>query len=668
MANSKLSLVQADPWLEPYARELEERLDRYWGLMRRIEGAAGTLLQFAQAHAYLGINYDPERKGWHYREWAPAAQKLSLVGDFNGWSPTANPMARNEGGTWETFLEEAKYRDTFTHGSRVKVRVTSKNGVHDRIPAYIRRAVQDPITHDFSGQVWMPPEPYRWRHPGVALSNLREPLVYECHVGMAQEKEGVGTYAEFTEHVLPRVKALGYNVVQLMAIHEHPYYGSFGYHVSNFFAPSSRFGTPEELKALIDAAHGLGLAVVMDVVHSHAVKNLHEGLNDFDGSGGGYFYAGDRGDHAGWDSKLFDYGRWEVLQFLLSNLRYWLEEFGFDGFRFDGVTSMLYLHHGLGMSFDHYGTYFGSVADPDAIRYLQLANTLIGHFRPGALRIAEDVSGTPGLCRPVEEGGIGFDYRLGMGIPDYWIKLLKEPDEQWNMHALWDVLTNRRAGEKTIAYAESHDQALVGDQTIAFRLMDQGMYFHMHKDDPDLIVDRGMALHKMIRLLTSALGGEGFMAFMGNEFGHPEWIDFPREGNGWSYQRARRMWSLAKNPDLKYQYLDEFDRAMVGLLKTHHLLPAPPAHQLNLDETNQVIIFERNQLVFVFNFHPQNSIFDYQFYVPAPGSYRIILSSDDRQFGGHHRVATDLAYATDERNFLRLYVTNRTAMVLEKQG
>ncbi|MES2732502.1 MAG: alpha amylase C-terminal domain-containing protein [Bacteroidota bacterium] len=666
MPNAKLPLIQADPWLEPYARNIEERVYRFWGFLRRIELEAGSLLHFANAHTYLGINYDHDKKGWFYREWAPAAEALSLVGDFNQWDSKANPMVRNGQGVWEVFLDQATYHDRFTHESLIKVRVKAQNGENDRIPAYSRRVVQNPVTHDFSGQLWMPPKPYQWRQEGVDLTQIKEPLIYECHVGMAQEKEGVGSYLEFAEKVLPRAKALGYNVIQLMAVHEHPYYGSFGYHVSSFFAPSSRFGTPDELKQLIDTAHGMGIAVVMDVVHSHAVKNFHEGLNNFDGSGHQYFHADHRGDHPGWDSKLFDYGKVEVLQFLLSNLRYWMEEFCFDGFRFDGVTSMLYTHHGF-TSFDHYDKYFGSETDQDAIRYLQLANTLIHQFRPGALSIAEDVSGMPGLSRPVEEGGIGFDYRLGMGIPDYWIKLLKDQsDEEWNIHDMWGTLNNRRAGEKTIAYAESHDQALVGDKTIAFRLMDKEMYFHMLVTDNDLVIDRGLALHKMIRLFTVSLGGEGYMTFMGNEFGHPEWIDFPREGNNWSYKYARRMWSLVENQELKYKFFDQFEREMIALVKEYHILSADPARQLNMDDMNKVIIFERSNLVFVFNFHFQHSIFDYKFYVPTPGKYRIILNSDEARFGGHNRVDSNLNYFSDAENFLRLYITNRTVMVLRR--
>jgi 1,4-alpha-glucan branching enzyme len=667
MDNLKLPLVKNDPWLEPYTHDIEERLRRFQDTLENIERNAGSLEQFACAHKYLGINYDAEKKGWYYREWAPAAYSLYLIGDFNNWNRNSHPMQRNEQGIWEIFLDEASYKDTFLHGSRIKVLVNAANGSNERIPAYTRRAVQDPVTHDYAGQVWLP-QPYEWKTKHLDLSDIKVSLIYECHIGMAQEKEGTGSYGEFTEHVLPRIKDLGYNVIQIMAIHEHPYYGSFGYHVSNFFAPSSRFGTPEELKALIDRAHEMGIAVIMDIVHSHAVKNFYESLTDFDGTDYQYFHGGPKGYHPGWDSKLFNYGKWEVQQFLLSNIRYWLEEFRFDGFRFDGVTSMLYTHHGY-TSFDHYDKYFRHDIDKDAVTYLQLANTLIHRFRAGVISIAEDVSGMPGLCRPVEEGGIGFDYRLGMGIPDYWIKLLKDQrDEQWNIHEMWGALTNRRQHEKTIAYAESHDQALVGDKTIAFRLMDKEMYWHMSKNDKNLFIDRGIALHKMIRLFTIALGGEGYMTFMGNEFGHPEWVDFPREGNNWSHHYARRQWSLADNPDLKYHYLLDFDRDMVALVKNYGIMQAPAARQLNMDELNKTIIFERSNLIFIFNFHTSHSIPDYKFWVPQQGKYKIILNSDNERFGGHGRTDEDYIYSTNEEQFLHLYITNRTALVLERKS
>ena len=528
--------------------------------------------------------------------------------------------------------------------------------------------IQNEETKEYSGQLWLE-NSFNWEDDKFKSISDTTLFIYECHIGMAQEKEGLGSYTEFTEKILPRIKKAGYNAIQLMAIQEHPYYGSFGYHVSNFFAPSSRFGTPEELKTLIKTAHQIGIAVILDIVHSHTVKNTLEGINEFDGSDSQYFHSGSRGEHPQWDSKIFDYGKTEVLRFLLSNLKYWMNEFHFDGFRFDGVGSMLYFHHG-NEPIDDRDKYFNQGVEWDAILYLQLANELIHSINKNAISIAEDVTGMPGLTNLSKEGGIGFDYRLGMGIPDFWIKLLKEQkDEDWDIHEMWNVLNDRLPHVKTVTYAESHDQALVGDKTLAFRLMDKEMYWHMRKDDNDLTIERGIALHKMIRLFTIALGGQSYMNFMGNEFGHPEWIDFPREGNNWSYKHSRRQWSLVDNPDLKYQFLNRFDREMIRVIKENRIMPSDFAQQLNMDEWNKTIVFERNNLIFVFNFHINHSIENYEFQVPQNGDYKIILNSDDKIFGGLGRIDDTLVYSTIKRgqdHFLRIYNTNRTALVFKK--
>ncbi|SNR39417.1 alpha-amylase family glycosyl hydrolase [Hymenobacter mucosus] len=666
-----LPLVQQDSWLAPYEPELLARQQRLEQRLAEITQQCGSLSKYALLHQRLGLNYDSRRRGYWFREWAPAAEALYLIGDFNGWDRQATPLQRGNDGVWEVFLADKDYQDRLTHHSLYKVHVVTAKGAKDRLPATLRRAVQDEATKDFAGQVWRPATPYTWTDQKFRISNVvREPFIYEAHVGMALEEGRTGSYLEFAEQILPRIQADGYNCLQLMAVMEHPYYGSFGYHVANFFAVSSRFGTPEELKHLINEAHRRGIAVLLDVVHSHAVKNEAEGLADFDGSGAQYFHAGARGNHPGWDSKLFDYSKPEVQQFLLSNLRYWLEEFHFDGFRFDGITSMLYHHHGEGVSFGGYDQYFGPEVDDDAILYLQLAATLVKEVKRSAILIAEDMSGMPGLCRPIAEGGIGFDYRLAMGIPDYWIKLLKHTrDEDWNLHDLWYTLTNRREGEKTVAYAESHDQALVGDKTLAHWLLDKAIYEHMRKDDHNPVADRGIALHKLIRLATLSLGGEAYLNFIGNEFGHPEWVDFPREGNNWSHHFARRQWSLADNQDLKYGYLLRFDQVMLAIAKGNRLLAAGPARQLNVDSENQVLIFERDGLIFVFSFHVDRSVPNYRFTVPTPGRYGIVLNSDDAEFGGFNRVDASITYETFEEDGvhkLSLYVTNRTALVLTR--
>lgn len=668
MTKSQLKLVQDDPWLEPSAKDIEERYNRYLERLKSIENDFGGLKDIADGYKYFGINFDKEKNAWVYREWAPEAKALYLVGDFNNWEEFSHSLKKNEFGIWEIELDYKKYKDSFLHGSKIKVLVDSQKGLNYRIPAYIRRVIQDEDTKNFTGQLWFEDD-FNWDDDKFSFDESEELLIYECHIGMAQEKEGVGTYLEFIENILPRIKKGGYNAIQMMAIQEHPYYGSFGYHVSNFFAPSSRFGTPDDLRKLIKTAHEMGIAVIIDIVHSHTVKNTVEGINQFDGSDAQYFHAGSRGDHPEWDSKIFDYGKVEVLRFLLSNIKYWITEFNFDGFRFDGVGSMMYYHHGL-ETIDSRDKYFKQGVEYDAIAYLQLANELIHQLNPNAISIAEDVTGMPGLTSPVADGGLGFDYRLGMGIPDFWIKLLKEyRDEDWSMSEMWHVLNDRLPNVKTVTYAESHDQALVGDKTIAFRLMDKEMYFHMQKDDPDLVVERGIALHKMIRLFTISLGGQAYMNFMGNEFGHPEWIDFPREGNGWSYKHCQRLWSLVDNPDLKYHFMDNFDKEMIRLIKENRILRSLFANQLNSDEGNKTIAFERNNLIFLFNFHTHNSIPDYRFPVPKPGEYFLLLNSDDSRFGGHSRIDNNNLYQTRSeggKHYLSVYNTNRTAQVFKR--
>lgn len=666
-----LSIIERDEWLTPVEGEINYRYDRYKWRLGEIEHYSGSLKDFANAHLYFGIHYDVLNKGWWVREWLPGAREVSVFGDWNDWDRMQYPLTKDEWGIWTLFMPDEQIAGRIKHKSLVKLHIHGADGSRrDRIPAYIRRVVQDNDTKDFSGQVWEPSEAFDWSGDEFYIELNGSLVIYEAHIGMAQEKEGVGSYREFAKLILPRIKALGYNALQLMAIAEHPYYGSFGYHVSNLFAPSSRFGTPEDLKYLIKTAHSMGLAVIMDIVHSHYVKNIAEGINRMDGTDSLYSPAGEAGDHPHWDSKLYNYSRDEVQHLLLSNVKYWIDEFHFDGYRFDGVSSMIYYHHGYtDFSTDSYNAFFGNEVNRDAIVYLTLANKLVDEVKPSAVTIAEDVSGMPGMSVAIEDGGIGFDYRLAMSIPDFWIKYLKEvPDEQWDLSEMWRIMNDRLPGVGTIAYCESHDQALVGDKTIAFRLMDKEMYYSMDRQSQNLVVDRGIALHKMIRLYTITLGGNAYLNFMGNEFGHPEWIDFPRSGNGWSYSHARRQWSLADNVELRYGQLEAFDRAMIKLVRSHHILRSGFAYNLLNDDNNKTTAYEQAGLVFVFNWHTSASIMDYEIPVPVAGKYRVILNSDDKQFGGFGRVDSAVEYhsfARDGRHFIKIYNVNRATLVFE---
>ena len=657
-----LKLVEEDKLLKPFAGIIEKRHQQVLAMEREFTYRTTRLSDSCNSYLYYGLHRTNE--GWVFREWAPNATAIYLLGEFNDWRKHPDYALTKVGdGNWEIKLPLG----ALAHEMLYRLLVEWNGGSGERLPSHVRRVIQDEYTKIYSAQVWDPLNPYQMRHERPKRTDY--PLIYEAHIGMSTEHRRVSTFTEFRLFVLPRIVDLGYNTIQFMAVQEHPYYGSFGYQVANFFAVSSRFGTPDELKALIDAAHSMGIRVIMDIVHSHAVNNEEEGLSRFDGSYDQYFYPGERGYHPLWGSRCFDYGKHEVLNFLLSNCKYWLEEFRFDGYRFDGITSMLYWDHGINKDFTEYSLYYDGNQDESAITYLALANRVIHQVDPEAITIAEDMSGMPGVASPLEYGGMGFDYRMNMGTPDYWIKLLKEKrDEEWHVGDLFYELTNKREEEHTISYAESHDQALVGDKTIFFRLVDKAIYTSMSVFDKSVIIDRGMSLHKMIRLVTIGTAADGYLNFMGNEWGHPEWIDFPREGNGWSYDHARRLWSLVDDENLRFRFLNVFDKSMIQMVNdtcVFHWHPEP----LVRDNERQVLIFTRGDYLFVFNFNPEKSFPDYVFDAPS-GKYTMILNTDNRNFDGLGRIDEKIEhftrYVSPGRGQLSLYIPARTGFVLKR--
>ncbi len=655
-------ILELNPQLKDFSADIELRMHLYNTVKNRLLPQGLTLKDFANAHHYYGFHHIDG--GWVYREWAPSAYQLYLEGDFNGWNPTSHPMQKLDGGIWELYLSGD---DALWEGCRVKTVVDANLTRTEHIPLYARRVVQDPKTITFTCEIVDDRKVYPWTDQDFTAE--KHLYIYEAHVGMAQEEGKVGSYREFADMVLPHVKAAGYNTIQLMAIMEHPYYGSFGYQVSNFYAASSWFGKPEDLKYLVNTAHSMGIQVLLDLVHSHAVKNTAEGINMFDGTVWQFFHDGSKGDHPAWGTKCFDYGKDGVIHFLLSNLKFWMEEYHFDGFRFDGITSMLYHDHGLGTDFNSNDKYFSLNTHTEAITYLQLANALIRQVNPNAITIAEDMSGMPGMCLPIEDGGIGFDYRLAMGLPDMWIKAVQQQDELWDINKMWGEMCLRRPGENSIAYVESHDQALVGDKTLIFRLADATMYTDMEKTTHNPVIDRAIALHKMIRLFTLAGGGEGYLNFMGNEFGHPEWIDFPREGNDWSFHYCRRQWSLKDNRLLKYQWLGDFDRDIVHLCKNHSIFNQRMANLQLMKAPEQMLCFARCDLFFVFNFHATNSLEHVLIPVyPDTKELTVVLSSDDESYGGFSSVQ-HMTYPVKEFDgvrYVELYIPARTAIVLQE--
>ena len=653
-------ILELNPQLQSFAWDIDYRMELYRNAKSRLLGEGQTLNDFANAHDYYGIHH--LENGWVYREWAPSAYQLYLEGEFNNWNQTSHPLTNVGDGNWEIYLGE----EELWEGCKVKTVVDANMTRTEHLPLYIRRVVQNKTNNSFEAEVVDDRKVFNWTDG--SFKGEERMYIYEAHVGMAQEEGKVGTYREFADYTLPHVKQAGYNTIQLMAIMEHPYYGSFGYQVSNFFAASSWFGKPEDLKYLVNKAHEMGIRVLLDVVHSHAVKNTAEGINMFDGTEWQFFHAGEKGDHPAWGTKCFDYGRTGVLHFLLSNLKFWMTEYHFDGFRFDGVTSMLYHDHGLGTDFNSNDKYFSYNTHTDAITYLQLANELIRQVNPNAVTIAEDMSGMPGMALPIEDGGIGFDYRLGMGLPDMWIKAVKGQDEFWDINKMWGEMCMRRPGENTIAYVESHDQALVGDKTMIFRLADAAMYTDMNKDCRNAVIDRAIALHKMIRLFTLAGGGEGYLNFMGNEFGHPEWIDFPREGNGWSFHYCRRQWSLKNNGFLKYQWLNDFDEDMVKLTKDADMFAQRMGDLRLMKGPEQTMVFSRGGLLFAFNFHYARSLTNVLVPVSRKAKYTVELSSDDEKYGGWDQIAHQDYFTKtfDGQEYVELYLPARTCVVFKE--
>lgn len=651
-------IYETDPYLAPYREAIEKRHERILEERDKI-AMDGSLADGLNNHLYYGLHRDADGS-WVFREWAPNASRIYLIGEFNNWRRTAayslNPIG---GGNWEIRLPAM-----FLHHQELyKLFIEWPGGGGERLPSYVRRVVQDPVTKVFCAQVWEPDEQYQWKNsrPGARP----HPLIYECHIGMSSEEEKVATFEEFRVNVLPHIEALGYDTIQIMALQEHPYYGSFGYQVSNFYALSSRFGTPEEFKHLVDDAHARGIAVVMDIVHSHSVDNEAEGLSLFDGREDLYFYKGPQGRHPAWGSRCFDYGKSETKYFLLSNCKFWMEEYHLDGFRFDGVTSMLYWDHGLGKDFIGYDNYFNAGVDENAVTYLALAAMLVKEIDPDGITIAEDMSGMAGLAAPFEAGGLGFEFRMAMGVADHWIKWLKEKtDDQWSMGEIWWELTNKREDEKTISYAECHDQALVGDKTLIFRLIDKEMYTSMNIDSQSLVVDRGIALHKMIRLVTIATAGDGYLTFMGNEFGHPEWIDFPRAGNGWSYKYARRQWSLCKPDYLRYKYLMNFDSDMIHLFRKENLLAYKP-ELIRADEEKKVLIFRRKNYIFALDFNPSESFTGYAVEAPE-GDWELELDSDEKRYDGFSRLKEGEVHHSDTG--ITMYLPSRCALVFRRKS
>jgi 1,4-alpha-glucan branching enzyme len=661
-----------DATLAAYRDFLERRARRFTGELKRIVAAYGSLRAYAALHTNLGIHKIRRTDGtfsWRLREYMPNAEDLWLTTDrLNFQRHASYRFRRLENGVFQLSLPE----DALAHGTYMELRVKPRKrgpeqGALRRVPAFATWVEQDAVLpSQWCARLWAPEKPYRFRHRRPAKAVF--PRIYEAHVGMAQsalarQGQSVGSYRDFAADMLPRIRDAGYTAVQLMGILEHPLYRSYGYQVSSYFAPSSRFGTPDEFRGLVDAAHGLSLMVILDIPHGHACANTEQGIAAYDGSR--YLFSG---EHNQWGTPSFDYAQEMTRRFLLSNCRYWLEEFRVDGFRFDAVGNMIYADHGVDDDFSHVGRcFYGGNglprADENGELYLCLANALIRRIRPQALSIAEEFSGMPGLTCPPKEGGLGFDYRFAMGIPDYWEKCIESPRD---MGSLWYETTNHRPYDRTVSYVECHDQCINGHDAMIWRLIGKDMYDYMAVFTDNWNTSRGLAFYRLMRLVTLCTADAGYLNFMGDEFGHPEWLD--------DESRAHRQWHLAGRADLKYAGLAAWDRAQMTLVAGR--LPDFQQQPLFrfIHEDDRILAFERGRLLFVFNFHELQAKTNLLFAV-TPGKYVERLSSDETAFAGKGNLCVGVppvehfTRVLDHRHEqdVSLYLPPMTALVLHRE-
>ena len=670
---SSYEIINQDHSLKPFELEIKERMELYKEKLNEIKNKEKSLENIAKSYKSMGINLMPNGD-IKYREYAPGAKGISLFGEFNNWNKEQFWAKKDKFGFWELIIPNENGAPKIQHGQIVKVNVVLEDGNWmERNPIWSHYLIQNKESIILENIFWNPEIKYKWKYPQKHIKKPESLRIYEVHIGLSSFDPKINSYKEFADTILPRVKKTGYTAIQFMAIMEHAEYASFGYHVNYLFAISSRFGTPEEFMYLIDKCHENGLFVIMDIIHSHASPNVNDGFNYWDGTDHLYFHGGNLGNHVQWNSKLYNYSSYETLRLLLSNCAYYIKEYRIDGFRFDCVTSMLYSHHGIDYNFTgNYKEYFNEFFNLESSVYLMLANSLIHKLNPEAITIAEDFSGTPGLCRPVEEGGLGFDYKLNMKICDKWKQyLLYKKDEEWNIEDIIYTLKNRRYKEKNISYCESHDQSFVGNCSLSSLLFSSERFWNMSNNSPETpVIGRGISLHKMIRLLTFALGGEGYLSFMGNEFGCPDSLDFPKKENRFSYSHSRRRWDLCDNKDLRYRFLYKWEIIMNILEEIFHFIESEEEYISTKHEDDKVIVFEKGVLLFIFNFHPVKDFQDYQIGTKWGTPHKIILDSDEKRFMGKGRLNHTSSYSTVKKSFknrpynMKLDMPSRTCMIL----
>ncbi|KAG8075748.1 hypothetical protein GUJ93_ZPchr0006g43795 [Zizania palustris] len=558
-----------------------------------------------------------------------------------------------------------KYIPAISHKDKYRLYFNTPDGALERIPAWATYVLPDVRGKQSYAVHWEPPpeEIYKWRfeRPKVKGS-LR---IYECHVGISGSEQKISSFQEFTSNVLPHIKDAGYNAIQLIGIVEHKDYSSVGYKVTNYFAVSSRFGTPEDFKKLVDEAHGLEMVVLLDIVHSYASADELVGLSLFDGSNDCYFHTGKRGHHKYWGTRMFKYDDVDVLHFLFSNLNWWVTEYHIDGFQFHSLSSMLYTHNGFSTFTGAMEEYCNQYVDKDALIYLILANEMLHELHPDIITIAEDATFYPGLCEPTTQGGLGFDYWVNLSIPEMWLWHLENvPGQEWSMNKIMKVLISKNCN--MLSYVENHNQSISGRKSFAEIIL------HKEKCSNNSVSDDGIfracSLLKIIKLLTFSTSGGAYLNFIGNEFAHPKRIEFPMSGNDYSFGLANRQWELLEKG--VHKHIFNFDKDLMSLDGKERLILRGSPNIHHCDDTSMFISFTRGPFLFVFNFNPDATSGLYSVGVDEAGEYQLILNTDETKYGGRGELKSNqyMKRTSDNRvggcrNSLELALPSRSAHV-----
>jgi 1,4-alpha-glucan branching enzyme len=594
--------------------------------------------------------------GVHFAVWAPNATRVSVIGDFNGWDGRVHPMRLlTPSGIWELFVPDLPDGEKYKFEIRTReghlLEKSDPFGVAFEIPPQTASVVRDISRYTWGDAAWMESR----------ASNrewLERPMsVYEVHLGswarVPEEGERYLRYSELVEKLVPYVQEMGFTHVEFLPVMEHPFSGSWGYQVLGFFAPTSRYGSPEEFKALVDAFHRAGIGVILDWVPGHFPKDEH-GLARFDGTA--LFEHADprQGEHQDWGTLIFNYGRNEVRNFLLSNALFWLEEYHVDGLRVDAVASMLYLDYSRTEG-NWIPNRYGGRENLEAIEFLQRLNTLTHGQYPGTITAAEESTAFPGVSRPVHLGGLGFTYKWNMG----WMHDMLAYLEQDAVYRRWShelvTFSMLYAHSENFILPLSHDEVVHGKRALLDKM-------------PGDAWQKYATLRTLLGFMYGHPGKK--LLFMGGEFG--QWRE-------WNHDRSLD-WHLLEDP--AHKALQDYVRTLNAHLRTQ-----PALYELDVDPAgfrwidchdheNSVVSFVRTArqsddfVVWVFNFTPVPRG-DYRLGMPAPGYYAELLNSDSALFGGGNLgnsggVTTDPVAAHGFSQSVRLMVPPLACLMLKK--